>query len=345
MVDDAFSELVTVASREEGRIFSMCMFLLNAVYAAISLAPRNASIYISREEADLEGAPTQEMVIADHDILPPGRYIIRLADHGALCATWSLRNITPTGLRGINLEVNEVISFGTTIQANARRLSSQKQKVSNRDHVCLLSGRAADVTLAHILAHAWYQNTSNRMPLLPQDIRDRINAVGISSPANAMLLSPGCAADYDRGYFAIRLNEGRQYEVVAITHWYMDFDGFILYDGARAEEIGACGVPPMDGDLLQFHLKCSVMRNMKASGQPEEDHWSEYDDVMEEIAQMLYDCTDLTPETISAGLDWCVLEQFLLDREKTCQPAKGVNLKSSATVELTDANTSGSSDE
>ena len=78
----------------------------------------------------------------------------------------------------------------------------------------------------------------------------------------------------------------------------------------------------MDDDLLQFHLICSVMRNMKGSGQPEEYHWSEYDEVIEEIAQMLYDCIDLTPETISAGLDLCVLEQFFLDREETCQPAK-----------------------
>ena len=59
-----------------------------------------------------------------------------------------------------------------------------------------------------------------------------------------MLLSPGCAADYDKGFFAIRLNERRQYEVVAIKPSYMGYHGLILYDGARADEIGSDGILP-----------------------------------------------------------------------------------------------------
>ena len=57
-------------------------------------------------------------------------------------------------------------------------------------------------------------------------------------------------------------------------HSYLDFDRFILYDGARAEEIGPEGICPMDSDLLQFCLMCAVLLNMKASAEPGEDLWS-----------------------------------------------------------------------
>ena len=102
----------------------------------------------------------------------------------------------------------------------------------------------------------------------------------------------------------------------------------------------------MDSGLLQFHLKCAVLRNMKAAAEPIEDFSSECNDELDEVAQMLLKYTDLSAETVSAGLNWWVLEQFFLDKDtQTCQPANEATLKNFAREELIVANTSGSSDE
>ena len=63
----------------------------------------------------------------------------------------------------------------------------------------------------------------------------------------------------------------------------------------------------MDSGLLQFHLKCAVLRNMKAAAEPIEDFSSECNDELDEVAQMLLKYTDLSAETVSAGLNWWVL--------------------------------------
>ena len=217
-------------------------------------------------------------------------------------------------LFGRRLEDHEIKSLGARVRVEERRLNAQMQKICQRDRVCLLSGQAADVILTHIVSPGWSLNSEGRIGRLPKEDRDRIRTIGVYSPANAMLLSPAHAADYYEGYFAIRLNERRQYVVMAIAHSYLDFDGFVLYGGARAEEIGPGSIPPMDSGLLQFQLKCAVLRNMTASDQPEEeDHWPEYDQEMKEIEQRLHECAGLSADTVSTGLKRWVLEQFLLD--------------------------------
>lgn len=168
------------------------------------------------------------------------------------------------------------------------------------------------VTLAHIFAHVWYQNTENRMALLPPEIRDLIDDIGINSPSNAMLLQKDYASAFDEGKFAIRLNSRSQYEVVAIAADYLDFDGFLLYDGVTAAEIGSYGILPMDSRLLQFQLKCAVLRNMKAAAEPVDLEF-QCDDELADIAADLSNYAALSPEVISLGLKWWVVEEFILD--------------------------------
>ena len=45
----------------------------------------------------------------------------------------------------------------------------------------------------------------------------------------------------------------------------------------------------MNGELLEFHLKCAVLRNMKASAEPT-DLWAQPDDDLEYIARVLENC-------------------------------------------------------
>ena len=193
---------------------------------------------------------------------------------------------------------------------------------------------AKDVTLAHILARGWYQNKENRINMLPESVSTLIQGIGIDSPANGMLLEPDHAAAFDRGYFAIRLNERSQYEVVAIRDSYLNHDGFLLYGGSRAFDTALDIVPAMNGDLLKFHLNCAVLRNMKVSAEPT-DLWAQYDDDLEDIASQLEKHTNLSTETIKSGLSWWVVERVV--NRRVDEPVSKPGLMDSAGGDLTDA--------
>ena len=201
---------------------------------------------------------------------------------------------------------------------------------------------AKDVTLAHILARGWYQNKENRINMLPESVSTLIQGIGIDSPANGMLLEPDHAAAFDRGYFAIRLNASNQYEVVAIRDRYLNHDGFLLYGGRRADDTALDIVPAMNGDLLKFHLNCAVLRNLKASAEPT-DPWAQYNDDLEDIASQLEKHTNLSTETIKSGLSWWAVERVV--NRRVDEPVSKPGLMDSVGGDLTDANTSGSSDE
>ena len=149
--------------------------------------------------------------------------------------------------------------------------------------------------------------------MLPENVRTVIETVGIDSPANGLLLRPAHVAALDDGDFAIRLNARSQYEVVAITDYYLSYDGFLLYVGSQASDIALGSIAVMNGELLEFHLKCAVFRNMKASAEPT-DLWAQPDDDLEYIARVLENCTDLSTEVIRAGLNWAVVEQVTSKR-------------------------------
>lgn len=345
-MNDSLEELVTIPSSSRGRCFFDCIILLKAIYDAVRVNPRNFSISSFSNATTLEESSTQEITIAANDLLSSGKYIVRLADGAPLCLSWTVRDIYPVGIVGRALTAEEMILIETELVAEDKRSTLLKLKVSQRDHVCLLSGRAGRVTLAHIFARAWCQNTTNRMVKLRREDCDRILTVGVDSPANGMLLAPVHAAAFDDGLFAIRLNESRQYEVLAISPEYMDFDKYLLYDGKRAEEIGLPGIPPMDSALLEFQLKCAVLRNMKAAAEPV-DLLLQDNDELDEIADELLKRGNLSPETIKSGLNWGVVERALnyTSKENAFKPASFAILKDPAGGELTDANTSGSSDE
>jgi hypothetical protein len=93
----------------------------------------------------------------------------------------------------------------------------------------------------------------------------------------------------------------------------MNFDGFVLYEGLRAEDIGQSGIPPMNTDQLQFQLKCAVLRNMKGGGEPTD--FAKFDYVLEDIARRLLECTNLSYETISSGLKWWVVEEYVYEKQ------------------------------
>ena len=246
------------------------------------------------------------------------------------------------GSLGRKLTSEDILDLGIEVMAESNRSSEQKSRVSQRDQVCLMSGSAKDVTLAHILARGWHQNTENRINMLPDRVRRLINTVGIDSPANGMLLRPHHAAAFDRGYFAIRLNTSNQYEVVAITDDYLSHDGFLLYGGRRAGDTALDTIAAMSGEFLEFHLKCAVLRNMKASAEPT-DLCAQCDDDLEDIARELEKRTNLSAEVIKSGLNWWVVEQVINKRVDGSVSKAG--LMDSAGGDLTDANISGSSDD
>jgi HNH endonuclease len=155
--------------------------------------------------------------------------------------------------------------------------------VLKRDHICLMSCRSTDVTLAHIIGDALFINTTASMRCAHEEVRALILEVGMDSPANGMALTAGHAAAYDKGEFAVILNAYDQYEVVAITNAYLTFDGNLLYGGRRADEIVPDGIPPMDGRLLQFQLQCAVLRNMRTSAETSFD-------IVKDTERLLSEC-------------------------------------------------------
>ena len=316
---------------------STCLYLLRAIYHHVSIEPPNVKI----ASLPVEGESTL-INIASNEQLPPGNYHICHADGGSLALTWDIRTIVPVGSLGRPLTEEEIKNLGTEVKKESKRSSGQKDLVSKRDRVCLMSGYPEDATLAHILARSWHQPTVDRINLLPENVRNVIETVGIDSPANGMLLQAGYAADFDKGLFAIRLNAKRQYEVVAIKGNYLSYDGFLLYGGRRACDTALGPIAAMNGELLEFHLRCAVLRNMKASAEPT-DLLAQPDDDLEYIARVLENCTHLSTEDIRAGLNWWVVDQVINKRvdESVSKPG----LMDSTGGELTDSNSSGSSEE
>lgn len=314
---------------------STCLYLLQAIYNGVSTEPCNVTI----ASLPVEGESTL-IDIASNEQLPPGTYQICHVDGDSLTLTWNIRTIVPVGSLGRPLTEEDIQNLGIEVEKESNRSSGQKCLVSQRDRVCLMSGSPERATLAHILARSWYQNTANRIDMLPENVRIVIESVGIDSPANGLLLRPAHAAALVDGDFAIRLNARSQYEVVAITDCYLGYDGFLLYGGSQASDTALGSIAAMNGELLEFHFKCAVLRNMKASAEPT-DLWAQPDDELEYIARVLENCTDLSTEVIRAGLNWSVVEQ--VTGRRVDESASKPGLMDSAGGELTDSNTSGSS--
>ena len=332
-------ELIEIPCEEQGRCLSTCLYLLQAIYDGVTIEPCSVTITPLPDE----GGSTL-IDIANTEKLPPGRYQICHVEGGSLELSWNIRTIVPVGSLGRDLTEGEVRNLGIEVKKESKRLSEQKSLVSRRDQVCLMSGSTKYATLAHILARSWYQYRENRIYRLPENVRRVIETIGIDSPANGMLLRSSHAAAFDDGLFAIRLNARSQYEVVAITDEYLSYDEFPLYGGRLASEIAREDMPAMNDELLEFHLRCAVLRNMKASAQPT-DPWAQHDDDLEYIAGELEKLTDLSAEDIRAGLNWWVVEQVIPVNKSADGSVSKPGLMDSAGGELTDANTSGSSDE
>ena len=251
--------------------------------------------------------------IASNAQIPSGNYQIRRVDGAPIVLTWNTRTIVPVGHLGRNLTPQEVIMLGTEVIEESYRSGEMKGRVSQRDQVCLMSGSAKDVTLTRILAHTWHLKTENGINMLPGRIRALLETVG-DSPANGMLLRSGLAAAFDGGFVAIRLNARSQYEVVAITDEYLSYDGFLLYEGRRAGDVALDSIPAMNGELLEFHLRGAVLRNMDKSAEPT-DLLAESDDEMEDIISELEKYTNLSTEIIKSGLNRRVVERIVHHRK------------------------------
>ena len=309
-LDNNHKELITIPCEEQGRYLSTCLYLLQAIYDGVSIEPCNVTI------ASLPAVGESTLIaISNYERLPSGNYQICHTDGAPIVLTWNIRTIVPLGSLGRNLTPQEKTDLGTAVVEESYRSGEMKGRVSQRDQVCLMSGSAKDVTLTRILAHGWHLNTENGINMLPGRIRRLIETVG-DSPANGMLLQPNYAAAFEGGYFAIRLNARNQYEVVAITDGYMSHDGFLLYGGSQAGDTALDSIAAMNGELLQFHLRCAVLRNMKASAEPN-NLWAQCDDDLEDIASELEKCTNLSTEVIKSGLNWRVVEQVTHTKELT----------------------------
>jgi hypothetical protein len=107
-------------------------------------------------------ANVEDLDVSNTDILIPcGEYIIISSD--ILQVTWDISEMTPMGSVVTKFTESDITALATKVDQEASRYHGQKNQVLQRDRVCLMSGGALHVELGLIFAHAWSQDTSNRM--------------------------------------------------------------------------------------------------------------------------------------------------------------------------------------
>lgn len=348
--------LISIPCEQQGRSLSDCLLFLKAVYDEnLIITPpesRNISIFnISNNSIALDTYPAAHL-------LTEGTYVISRHDALALRLSWNHYDVLPPTTKGRSFSPLEIEILGTKVDAEAVRQTASHDKIILRDGNCLLSGNTKN-EIAHIVAFSWYQNYVNRMGLLDETTRQTLHDVGgINSVQNLMSLDKDYALAYDIGKFSIRLNADGQYEAIAISADYLWLNGKILYNNETIADIESrskvLGMHPL---LLQFQLKCAVLRNMKARGETTEFAVHEEDDFLDGCTEKLLTHTTLSPEVITKGLNWPVLFDFFaeLDGVNETDPApelvkQRVAVQEGLLVgadenEVTDADTSGSSNE
>ena len=160
-------------------------------------------------------------------------------------------------------------------ESDSESNSSDRKFVTNvyqRDNHCVITRSSDTLDAAHILAHGWWNNTTNRRTLLPQDIVNCVNKLPskIDDIRNGLLLRKDLA--FDLGFFSLQ-HENGHYRVVALHPNYEEIDGVMLDENTRLRSDGstcwgACGPHPQ---LVAFHLRNSVLARLVAAESDESD--------------------------------------------------------------------------
>ena len=143
------------------------------------------------------------------------------------------------------------------------------RSVATRDRGCCLTDPDLSVgNASRILALSY----SSCLEQLPSNIQRIINTqfrYGFYDIRNGLFLSPYHTA-FDNGFFSIIYNcATKEYHVVALREDFLNIDGLLLpqQPPSRWEDSTTRPHP----DLLHFHFQISVMKNLKAGAEANED--------------------------------------------------------------------------
>ena len=155
-----------------------------------------------------------------------------------------------------------------TSESNTRNTSFVKQ-VYQRDNHCVITKNCKDLEAAHILAHAWWNDSPDRRRALPENIIARVKCLAnkIDDVRNGLLLSVDLAKAFDKGEFSLRM-EGGHYRIVALDPTYENIDGLMLDENTRLRSDGRTwwAVARPDPELVAFHFRNSVLARVVANG-------------------------------------------------------------------------------
>jgi hypothetical protein len=265
----------------------------------------------SAEEYFVKRFPTKEIVPLSGDMLiKPGSYCL-VPMNGADTLEWgynpqpiipSAKSSVPSSpttyasgskKRQRNEDENNVLmdaeSITTIALGKVERTARFRERLLQRDNHCCISRVSRGLEASHIVANSWWD--SSRRHFLPEDVVDAIYSLeySIDSVRNGLLLQRNVASDFDAGDFSLRYDRGH-YFVVSLSPRYSHLEGTQMDENLRPMADGTLWWSSKSKPhpiLVQFHLRNSVFKHMKGSG--EEPSGEDENDFLAQAKQMVLD--------------------------------------------------------
>ena len=246
----------------------------------------------------LQDMSGNEMKAEPNTNISPGHYALEPVDGKAELVFLEKKcGIVPKGPVGTPLPESSpaILSSGSkrrssNSEADAGRASRDTEgntrcqnfiiSVHQRDNHCVISKSSTGLEASHILAHSWWNKTTNRRAILPDTVVTTVQMLPdeIDDVRNGLLLRGDLAKAFDRGHISQQREDGH-YRVVALSQAFENLDGVMLDENQRVRCDGSSWWKSSfpHPDLVAFHLRQSVFANLVAAGSYDSYHDSDLD--------------------------------------------------------------------